>query len=266
LSPVGDPVSEANRIMELAESKKITLRLFGGVSFFMRCPSAKYPNLHRNYVDIDFVGYSKQSREIKRFFPELGYVGRDRFNAMMGHQRLVFNDVGNGRRVDVFLDVFEMCHRLNLKDRIGIDSRTIPLADMLATKLQIVEINEKDIKDILTVLVDYDVTDTDKDSINGAYLAKLCGEDWGVYKTFTINLDRILSSLPEKELNEGQMATVKARAERLKQAIEDAPKSFKWKMRARIGERSVWYQLPEADKEVVDSRVHDTDQEKPNGA
>jgi len=265
LPPLGDVVSEANRIMEAADSKKITLRLFGGVSFFTRCPSAKHRSLQRSYVDIDFMGYAKQSREIKQLFPQLGYVGRDRFNAMMGHQRLVFNDVDNARRVDIFLDVFEMCHKLNLKDRIGIDERTIPLADMLATKLQIVEINEKDIKDIMSILVDYDVSDSDKGAINGSYLAKLCSEDWGIYKTFTMNLDRILASLPERDLDQGEKEIVKARAERLRQVIEGAPKSFKWKMRARIGERSVWYELPEADKEVVDSRFPAADKEGEKG-
>jgi len=255
LPPLADIVSEADRIMQAAESKNITLRLFGGVSFFLRCPSAKHRNLSRDYVDIDFMGYSKQSRGIKQLFPELGYVGRDRFNAMMGHQRLVFNDMENSRRIDVFLDVFEMCHKLNMKDRIKIDGRTIPLADMLATKLQIVEINEKDIKDILSILVDYDVSDTDQGAINSAYLAKLCSDDWGIYKTFTLNLDRLVAGLPERELEQGQKDVVKARMEKLRKAIEDVPKSFGWKMRARIGERAVWYELPDADKEVVDTRL-----------
>jgi hypothetical protein len=257
LPPLADPVSEADRIMQAAGSKKITLRLFGGVSFYLRCPSAKHRSLSRNYVDIDFMGHSKQSREIKQLFPDLGYIGRDRFNAMMGYQRLVFNDMENGRRVDVFLDVFEMCHKLNMKDRIEIDDRTIPLADMLATKLQIVEINEKDVKDILSLLVDYDFTDTDKGAINSTYLAKLCADDWGIYRTFTMNLDRLIAGLPERDLEQGQKEVVKARMERLRKVIEDTPKSLGWKMRARIGERVVWYELPVADKEVVDTRLSD---------
>ena len=255
MPPLADPVSEADRIMRAAESKGITLRLFGGVSFYVRCPSAKHRSLSRNYVDIDFMGHAKQSGKLMQLFPELGYVGRDRFNAMMGYQRLVFNDMDNGRRVDIFLDVFEMCHKLNLKDRMKIDDRTIPLADMLATKLQIVEINEKDIKDIFSLLVDYDLADTDKGAINSAYLAKLSGDDWGIYKTFTMNLDRLIAGLPQMEVEPGQKEVVKARMERLRKAIEDAPKSLGWKMRARIGERAVWYELPDADKQVVDTRL-----------
>jgi hypothetical protein len=175
---------------------------------------------------------------------------------MQGFRRLIFNDIEHQRRVDIFLDVFEMCHKFNFKDRLEIDGYTIPLADMLATKLQIVEINEKDIKDILSMLIDHDLGEDDShEVINGTYLAKLCGEDWGVYKTFTTNIDRLLGTIDNYGLDEGQKRLVVERASRLKQMIEDVPKSVRWRMRARVGERVQWYELPEADKEVVDSRL-----------
>jgi hypothetical protein len=256
MSILESPIDEAKRIIEVAQQRKITLRLFGGVSFYFRSPSAKHRILQRNYVDIDFMGRSKQSREIKQLFEELGYTPRERFNAMQGFRRLIFNDIGHQRRVDIFLDVFEMCHKFNFKDRLELDQYTISLADMLATKLQIVEINEKDIKDILSMFIDHDVGDDDSSEvINGAYLAKLCGDDWGVYKTFSINIDRLLSTIDDYGLEEGQKRLVVERASKLKKMIEDAPKSFKWRMRARVGERVQWYELPEADKEVVDSRL-----------
>jgi len=250
------PTDEAKRIIEVAQQKKITLRLFGGVSFFFRCPSAKHRALQRNYVDIDFMGHAKQSKEIKQLFEELGYVPRDRFNAMQGYRRLIFNDIEHQRRVDIFLDVFEMCHKFNFKDRLEVDRYTISLADMLATKLQIVEINQKDLKDVVSMFVDHDVADGDvAEAINGAYLAKLCADDWGIYKTFTVNLDRILGTMGDFELEDAPKALVTERVTKLRKMIEDAPKSFKWKMRARVGEKVQWYELPEADKEVVDSRI-----------
>ena len=211
---------------------------------------------------MDFMAHAKQSKGIKQLFVGLGYVPRDLFNAMQGYKRLIFNDIEHQRRVDVFLDEFKMCHNFNFKNRMELDDQTIPIADLLATKLQIVEINEKDMKDILTVFLDFDVSKTDSNAINGDYLAKLSSDDWGIYKTFTMNLDRILESLPGRELDQGQKDIVKARIEHLRQAIESSPKSLRWKMRARIGERSVWYELPEADKEVVDSRLPGAGQEK----
>lgn len=174
---------------------------------------------------------------------------------MMGDRRLIFNDMANQRRVDIFLDLFEMCHKFNFKDRLEIEKYTISLADMLATKLQIVELNEKDIKDILSLLTDYDVGDIDSGTINGSYLAKICSDNWGIYKTFTLNLDKIHSTLPQWDLDPGQNKLVITRIERLKRAIETEPKSLKWRMRAKVGERAVWYELPVADKEVVDARI-----------
>jgi hypothetical protein len=161
MSPLESPIEEAKRIVLAADEKKITLRLFGGIAFYFRCPSTRHRNLSRNYVDADFMGHAKQSREIKQLFEEFGYVPRDRFNAMQGYRRLIFNDIAHQRRVDVFLDVFEMCHKFNFKDRLEIDNQTITLADLLATKLQIVEINEKDLKDILSMFVYHDIGSAD---------------------------------------------------------------------------------------------------------
>lgn len=255
MGPLPDFADEAKRIINAAEEKKVVLRLFGGISFLLRCPSAKHRSLQRTYLDLDFMGYSKQSRDIIRLFKELGYVPREIFNAWQGYKRLIFNDIANKRRVDVFLDVFEMCHKFDMKKRLEIDDYTIPLADMLATKLQIREINEKDMKDILSLLTDYDIGEADSGLINGAYIAKLCSDDWGVYKTFTLNLDAILASLPERDLESAQKEEVRARINRLREAIELAPKSLKWNLRARVGERVRWYELPEPDQELVDSRI-----------
>jgi hypothetical protein len=255
MPPLEIPTEEAERVISAAQENGIVLRLFGGVAFWFRCPSAKHQSLQRKYVDIDFMGHSRQSREIKQLFVSLGYVPRDKFNAIQGYRRLIFNDMAHQRRVDVFLDVFEMCHSFNFKDRLEIDGRTIPLADMLVTKLQIIDINEKDLKDMITLFADYDVGNGDGELINGAYLAKLCSSDWGIYKTFTINLDRLLGKVGELNLEEDTKQVVRNRIARVRTMIEETPKDLRWKMRARVGEKVKWYDLPEADKEVVDSRI-----------
>jgi len=198
----------------------------------------------------------KQSRDIKKLFAELGYVPRDRFNALQGDKRLIFNDIENGRRVDVFLETFEMCHRFDFKNRLTIDNPTIPLADLLATKLQVVEITEREYRDVMALVRDHDVGDFDKpETINGTYLAGLCRDDWGIYKTFTINIANILNALPKYDLESLSVDIVQKRLEDIRNRIENAPKSVRWKLRARVGEKVQWYELPEQDKEVVDSRV-----------
>jgi len=248
-------LEEAERILSGAESKGITLRLLGGVAVGMRCPSASKAPLTRRYVDIDVIGHRKETAKIKQLFGELGYRPRERFNALHG-SRFIFNDIKHQRRVDVFLDVFQMCHKFDFKDRMGLEPRTLPVSDLLATKLQIVEINEKDIKDILALLLDHDVSAAEvPDGINAAYIAKLCAEDWGMYRTFTVNLAKIGEYAGGSGLDDEQRRRVSARAESLRSSIEAMPKTMGWKMRARVGDRKRWYELPEADQEVVDSGI-----------
>ena len=255
-TPAADIVKEAQRIIDEAEKNHIVLRLFGGIAVRFHSPSATHRLLSRKYADIDFMGLKKQGRSMKKLFIDLGYTPRDIFNALHGDTRLIFNDIENGRRVDIFLDVFEMCHKLDFKDRLLIDKYTIPLVDLLATKLQVVEITEREYRDVISLLHDHEISDTDApETINGQYLARLCAEDWGIYKTFTINLGNISNALAQYQLDKDVEKIVRQRVEDLEKRIENAPKSTRWKLRSKIGEKKQWYELPEMDKEVVDSRI-----------
>jgi hypothetical protein len=253
-TPLEDIIKETQRIVDEAEARGITLRLFGGMAIRFRCPSATHRGLQRKYADIDFMGFSKESKRIKNLFDELGYSPRKIFNAMQGNKRLIFNDIEHGRRIDIFLDVFEMCHKFDFRDRLTIDKLTIPLADLLATKLQVVEITDREYRDIMALVHDHDLADVDApEAINVSYLAKLCGEDWGIYKTFTTTIQNILSALNDFELASDDRAIIRKRLEDIQSRIESTPKSFAWKVRAKIGEKKQWYELPEGDKEVVQS-------------
>jgi hypothetical protein len=256
--PLGSLEDEADRIIRAAEQKGVTLRLLGGVAVSMRCPSAAKPPLGRRRVDIDVVGHRKETSKINQLFKELGYKPRERFNTFQV-TRLIFNDLENARRVDIFLDVFEMCHKFDFKKRLELEAKTLPLADLLTTKLQIVEITEKDMKDILAILLDHDISSKDSaDLINGDYIAKLCAEDWGIYKTFTTNLSKIPEYAARVGFDGEQAKLALGRAEKLRALIEGEPKSMGWKMRAAVGERRRWYELPEPDREVVHSGTSST--------
>ncbi len=246
---------EARRIIQASSDKKVVLRLIGGVAIVMRCASASRQGLRRNYVDMDMVGHEKQSRAIKNFFAEMEYQPRERFNAMMGRKRLIFNDLVNQRRVDIFLDIFEMCHRFDFAKRVELEALTLPLADLLVTKLQIVQINDKDLRDMTTLILDHEVGSGDGETINGSYIARLCSNDWGVYKTFTMNLSKLKASLDGYRLSSSEIDGAKARIGRLADLIEKEHKSLSWKLRARVGERLPWYELPEADKPIVPGSV-----------
>lgn len=251
MTPLAGLQDEARRLLQASSDKEVVLKLLGGVAIAMRCPSASRDRLRRNYVDMDFVGHEKQSRAIGDFFIEMGYQSRPRFNAMMGRKRLIFNDLANERRVDIFLDVFEMCHKFNFGERVGLEPLTLPLADLLATKLQIVQINEKDFRDLTALFLDHDVGSGDGEMINGTYLARLCSNDWGTYKTFTMNLATLGASIDIYGLTSPELDTARARIGKLVDMIEKEPKSFAWRLRARVGEKKTWYELPEVDKPFV---------------
>jgi hypothetical protein len=241
-----DVLKEADRLISTAQSQKITLRLLGGTAFGLRCPSAKHRAVARTYPDIDLVGLKKQSRDIRKFFTSSGYEDNKMFNALRGSTRLMFFDMPNKRRIDIFLDYFDMCHKIELKDRLTIDPKTLSLADLLATKLQVVKTNEKDIKDMVALLLDHDVVTSDEpEKVNGMRLAEMCAEDWGIWKTFTGVLGKMLVVLDQLELTPDERKLVKDRIDRISKMIDDQPKSMKWKMRARVGEKSVWYKLPD---------------------
>ncbi len=255
-APEPDAVNEAQRIVKEAGVRDVTLRLLGGIAFRLRSPSTLQENLKRKYIDVDFVGLRKQRKEIQSLFVDLGYTPRTTFNAMNGHSRLIFNDIQNERRADIFLNEFEMCHKFDFTNRLKYHDLTLPLADLLLTKLQVVEITEREYRDVIALLRDFNHSEKDelKDTINIKYIAELCANDWGLYKTITMNLGRIQDALPTYLPSSDEQTQVKSRIEQLRKRIEDEPKSFRWKMRARVGESVKWYELPEADREVVDSR------------
>jgi len=252
-TPLKNVLEEADRILNEAESRKVPLRLFGGVAIHKRCPSAaKEPSLIREYADVDLFGHTSQTKEIKELFQALGYESRARFNALYGGERLVFHDMENVRRIDIFLDVFRMCHTFNFKDRLEVNKRTLPLGDLVATKLQVVEASEREYKDIICLLLDHEIGGNDVgEAINGKYLAKLASKDWGVYTTFKKSLDGVEGFLETFPLEDLKKSIVRTHIQELARMLDDEPKGLSWKLRAKVGEKTIWYDLPEPDKKVV---------------
>ena len=201
------------------------------------------PELQRRYNDLDFGGLSRQRDQIAALFTALGYEADRSFNALRGHQRMLFWDRLNDRQVDVVLDRLRMCHTLDFKDRLTVDALTVPLAELLLFKLQIVEANQKDIVDSITLLGDHPVGDRDGDCINAAHIARLAADDWGLHHTLDLSLERVGRHATSLAVDlpfaiEDQIACLRSR-------MEEERKSARWKMRARLGERMKWYELPE---------------------
>jgi hypothetical protein len=236
---------EARRIIEAGQAQALLLRLLGGLAIRMHSPSASHRALARSYPDIDFVAPARRSQVIETLLAGLGYEPNKSFNLYNGDSRLLFYDREHSRQIDVFVGQFEMCHRLPIAERLDQETLTIPLAELLLTKLQIVHMNEKDVRDACALLLDHPLGEGDQETINLARVSRLCGDDWGLWKTVSLSLDKVRDFYEDHDLEAGAKSTLGERVGGLRQALDQAPKSIRWKLRAAVGERVQWYELPE---------------------
>lgn len=239
-----DMVDEAAWIVASAAERACALRIIGGIAFILLTRDrVTLPRL--SPADIDLVAPAKTERKVAATLEALGYAGDRGFNARHGDRRLLFKSPIGGRKVEVFVGTFEMCHRLSLTDRLSVQTPTVPRAELLLTKLQIFELNEKDLTDIHLLLLASDVGSSDSGTINANRISELCARDWGLHHTVCRNLERARETPPSYTLTPDQRTTIELRTAELRRAIDDHPKSAAWRLRAAVGERVRWYEEPE---------------------
>ena len=247
---LADPLAEALRIIGRAESQGLLPRLMGGLSFHARCREWT-ARIERDGRDIDLAARSKDRKALSALMEAEGYTADRQYNALYGHKQLYFVDTARGRPVDVLIDRLEMCHRFDFADRLAVDSPTVPLAEMLLSKLQIAKINRKDILDALALLSEYPIGRGDERTINVERIVSLTSADWGWWRTVTGNLDKALVVLRDElqpdEIDFGRphRYSIPAQIADLRGAIDATPKTTRWKIRSQVGDRVQWYQEPE---------------------
>ena len=242
MSILPDIYQDMNRLISAAQEKSIVLRLLGGLAVKIHNKS-DHPTFRREFGDLDFVVAGKQRREFEAFMPMVGYSPHRQFNLLNGAHRQIYYHNETEMKIDIFIGSFEMCHKIPLEDRLHIHPITIPLAELLLTKVQIAELNRKDGLDIASLLL-YNETGKDDSKINLDQIAKLCGADWGLYKTRSINLKRVEEIIGEENvrLEEAERRLIQKRIGEIQQAFETMPKSLAWQMRDKVGTRVRWYE------------------------
>jgi len=241
---LADPIAEGRRVVLRAEEEGLTLRLIGGVAVFLRAPDCR-PLLTREINDIDLVAPRGSKRAVESLFRGLGYASDDAFNAFHGAHRQLYVDLTNRRKVDVFVGSFSMCHEIPIADRLDRSPLTVPLAELLLTKLQIVELTERDERDIYNLVFHHAVGDGEPDAIESGVIAELCAADWGLWRTTKGTIDHCRGDLGGYKLADADGELIDRRLSELWEQIDAAPKSGKWKRRNRLGDRMRWYQEPE---------------------
>lgn len=233
--PLADVAAEGERIVLAAAERGLTVRLCGGAAIAYLCPSSRRPPLAREYKDVDVVALRRERSDVSSLLAVLGYEPREEFNLLHGGARLLFWDAANARQLDVLLDRFEMCHTLELAARLAGAGAALDAADLLLTKLQVRETNDRDVKDALALLVDA-APDVDR-------VASLLSEDWGWWRTATEVLERVAAAVDM--LDPADAAVARAWIVRLRRELESRPKSVRWRARSLVGERMRWYEEPD---------------------
>src|SRR5688572_8701041 len=226
--------NELKRIIQASENSGILLRVIGSLAFQMHCPQYGYlqEELGRAYTDIDFAAYRSQSRQIQDLMATLGYLeNREVYIASEG-ERAIYDKAEIGLHVDIFYEKLDFCHTIYWKDRLEVDAPTIPLTELLLEKMQIVQINEKDVIDTIMLLLEHSLGDTDRETINIQRTAALCANDWGLWRTTTMNLDKVKQlAHGYPQLAADQKAKIESQVNEILARLEKEPKPLVWRMR-----------------------------------
>ena len=241
-------LAESGELMRLAAERSLTVRLTGSLAIRAVCPNHA-PLLtalgRRPYRDIDLMAYSKQKREIAALFEGRGYVLDPSIRAAQefGIKRFVYEQPDTGLKADIFLDELVMAHTVDFHRRLELDTPTITVTDLLLSKLQIHEFTANDLIDCIVLLAEHDLGTAGKRMIDAGYIADIMRKDWGFYYTTRSNLAKLTDSLPDHPALPADVAgSVRDRLSQLDDAIERAPKTQRWKLRARVGSRVKWYE------------------------
>ena len=235
---------EVRRIVQAGTGAGVTLRLLGSLAFQFHCPKFGFlqEKMGRAYTDIDFAGYGREAKNVRALMAGLGYTEDKEVWVVSEGGRAIFNNDKLRLHVDVFYEKLDFSHVIPWAGRLEKDSPTIPLAELLLEKMQIVRINEKDVIDTIMLLLEHPLGEQDHETINMARVAKLCSDEWGLWRTVTMNLNKVRTLAGKSShLDDQQKNRVTAQVDGALAHIEAAPKSMAWRMRARVGDRVKWY-------------------------
>lgn len=237
-------MDESKRLVETANDLGVLMRVLGGVAVHLQAPDEK-PLLPRKVGDIDVSTKQGGKRGVTEVLTAAGYTADEHFNAFHGSRRLLFIDEANQRKLDVFIGDFSMCHVIPISDRLELDPLTVPLAELMLTKLQIVELTERDQRDIFNLAYHHELREGDSTAIEVDYIASLCAKDWGLWRTTRATVERCVTNVGSYGLEAEVTERITVRLTSLWKRIDEAPKSTKWKLRNRVGDRVRWYEEPE---------------------
>jgi hypothetical protein len=127
-----------------------------------------------------------------------------------------------------------------------LDPVTISPTDLVLEKTQIHEINEKDIKDLVTLFAACTLSDEEgRGKISRRHIADVLSDDWGFWYDARTNLDKVAHFAQryeqEAKLDSELLQKIMSKIGDLHRTIEATPKSNHWQKRSRNGASKKWW-------------------------
>ncbi|MFZ9857887.1 MAG: hypothetical protein ACO3F2_06090 [Roseiflexaceae bacterium] len=230
-------IQSAIELIDAGTAKDLRMRLLGGIAVAIHCPNSRNPG--RSYRDIDLAIPAKSQAAVTDLLQTHGYHADREFNLLNGDNRMLFHC--NDYQIDVFVAEFAMCHRIPLS--FDAHPYTVAVAELLLTKLQIIELNPKDAYDGCALLHELQLGTSPDQHATRMHIGKMCSNDWGIWRTLTLNLERCMAYAHTQD--EALATSVAQQVGALTTFLDQTPKSLAFKMRAAVGDRVRWYEIPE---------------------
>ena len=242
---------EGLRIVEDAKREGLMIRITGGIAIFLLV--AKIPPIKEllikkrvagkssaTFADLDLVGYSKETKKLNKLFLEEYKFQKDKIiNSLFGDRRRIYYQPEGTFHVDIFLDILEFNHDIDIRGRLELEYPTLNIEDLLLTKLQIHYINDKDLLDIVA-LATLDSWDT-----NGMQrVLEVLSKDWGFYHDSINNLKASAARSSELMNEPDTQAILGLAAKRIQDLIDridQSPKSKEWSKAAKKGSNKQYW-------------------------
>jgi len=240
-----DLEKESQRLIAAASSAQVKLCVMDPIALWARLSVTRARVTQPQRRQMDFLIRSDQASMIGRVLERLGYQANQRFNAFHGARFLNFNEPTRLNSLNLFLDAYDLYHRVDLTNVLAQNETVMTETGLALMRLQLVEITNADLNELAALFLEHDLSaGSEKGKIDATQITRICSDDWGWYRTATMNLDK-LQSFAAKERKLAPEALITDRLGRLRQGIDAAPKSLRWQTRARIGDSVRWYETPQ---------------------
>jgi hypothetical protein len=177
-----DFYEERTRILEALdrdENRRVIMRLIGALAFRTHCPQFGYiqdaPG--RVFTDIDFASYRHFFKDIVPLLTALDYEKDKMVTRLFSDVRLLF-PIPNTGGTSTFSSTIWTSRTSSAQMPPGADPLPYPCR-AVPGKMQIAQINEKDLIDTIMLLREHSIGMSDDQAINCQVVCGLLANDWG---------------------------------------------------------------------------------------